>query len=145
MTPPHTFSGRAKIAMYAGVAAIVMAYVAVTTGSRGSQPPSTSSAPMSVDAERSALAHRLLAAAVALGVWVVIDVAVAHYLRSSDATTHYLVRILLGWGLLLALGAMLSAGHHRKLAAIIVFGVTAAFIGLWLAALATRRHAKFTP
>jgi len=145
MTETAAASLAARLGLYAAVAAIVLAYVGVTTGgANNTKPPSAASAVQRVASELGSLTQRLTAAAILVAIWIVVDLAVAAYLRNNDGLTHYLVRVLLGWGMLLALGAMLSAGHQRWLAAAIVFGVTAAFIGLWLAALSTRRRAKAT-
>jgi hypothetical protein len=78
-------------------------------------------------------------AAAAVALWIVVDCLVAVCFRKSDPMTFYLVRVLIGWGSLLALGAALAPGHQRLLAGVIVFTVTGAFVGLWIAALASRR------
>jgi hypothetical protein len=137
----------ASFGLYAAVAAIVLAYVGATAGggSAASQPAATAGAIGSAPADHSALAQRLTTTGIAVALWVLVDLTASLYMKNSEPMTYYLVRVLLGWGMLLALGAMLSAGHQRWLAAAIVFGVTAAFVGLWLAALSTRRRAKAGP
>jgi hypothetical protein len=133
-----------RVALYAGVAVAALAYVAVTTNETKPDAGGTISPSAVREApparSTSDLAWRLSVAAVAVAVWCALDLAIASWLWASDRITFYLVRVLIGWGLLLALGAMLSAGHQRFLAAAIVFGMTAAFVGLWLAALASRRR-----
>jgi hypothetical protein len=133
-----------RFGLYAAVAAIVLAYVgAITEGRSAANPPPAATGANGRDpADHDVLARRLAVAGVAVALWILVDVAAAVYLKNTEPMTYYLVRVLLGWGMLLALGAMLSAGHQRWLAAAIVFGVTAAFVGLWLAALSSRRHAK---
>jgi hypothetical protein len=128
-----------RLGFYAAVAVLVLAYVGLTS------PPPVAKA---VDAgggneavaKARPLASRLGIAAGCLGLWMAVDLAVVGRLMSRDAITVHLVRVLIGWGALLALGAMLSAGNQRLLAAAIVFGVTAAFVGLWIAALASRKQ-----
>ena len=136
---PTSMSGR--IAFYAGVALLVLGYVALTSRDVGlSQEAGARAEEKSGDDARPAkLVQRLAAAAGIVVAWIAIDLFVAIRFRSMDQMVLVLVRILVGWGLLLALGALLSAGHQRLLAAAIVFGVTAAFVALWIGALAARR------
>lgn len=51
---------------------------------------------------------------------------------------HAIMVALLVWGGYLTLGAIRAPGNHAMWRGLIVFGCTLAFLGLWLAALATR-------
>jgi|GEM_PF-2677898 hypothetical protein len=59
--------------------------------------------------------------------------------KTRSLTTWIMVAVLV-WGGLLALGSYLFGGTLPVLRAAIVFGATVAFLGLWLAALAMRKH-----
>jgi hypothetical protein len=142
MTPPSSASIRARLGLYAAVTIIVLAYVGLTTERAAPAASLSSTANREQTVSAAPSIQRFSAAGLAIALWIAVDLAAASYLRGSDSMTHYLVRVLLGWGALLALGAMLSAGQQRWLAAAIVFGMTAAFIGLWLTALSARRRAK---
>ena len=54
--------------------------------------------------------------------------------------TAVIMLAVLGWGILLAIGSFLYGGTLPLVRAGIIFGVTAAFLGLWLAALALRKR-----
>jgi hypothetical protein len=86
------------------------------------------------------LTSRLAKTGAALSAWIIVDAILVGLLRNVTPFIHYLVRVLVGWGMFLALGALIAGGGHRLLAAAIVFGVTAAFLGLWLAALSFRER-----
>jgi len=54
--------------------------------------------------------------------------------------TQWIMLAVLVWGLMLALGTYLFGGNQPGLRAAIVAGCTVGFLGLWLAALASRRR-----
>jgi membrane protein DedA with SNARE-associated domain len=54
-------------------------------------------------------------------------------------TTWIMLAVLL-WGALLALGSYLFGGNHAVQRAVIVFGVTVAFLLMWVGALAMRKR-----
>jgi amino acid transporter len=60
--------------------------------------------------------------------------------RSRMGLTAWIMLAVLGWGILLATGSFLYGGTLPLVRAGIIFGVTVAFLGLWLAALALRRR-----
>jgi amino acid transporter len=60
--------------------------------------------------------------------------------RSRMGLTAWIMLAVLGWGILLAIGSFLYGGTLPLVRAGIIFGVTVAFLGLWLAALALRRR-----
>jgi hypothetical protein len=130
----------ARAALYAAAAALVLGYVALTTGGRTSS--TVADAQVAPDSTSTAAnwTQRVVTASGVTALWIVVDVILAARLANADATTRYLLRALVAWGSLLALGAMLSGGRQPLLAAGIVFGVTAAFVGFWVAALSTRRR-----
>jgi hypothetical protein len=117
-----------RIVFYGGIAAVVLAYVAITSHELGKKPD-----------DWTPLTRRMILAAGACAAWIAIDIFLSSRFKQTDILTSSLVRVLLGWGLLLALGAMLSQRNQQIGAAAIVFGVTAAFLGLWIAALRTRK------
>lgn len=127
-----------RLGFYLGVAALVLLYVAVTTSAGETGTAAARGAATSGGILGSILAKRLTMAAAAVAVWLAVDSLLVRSWRGGDWMIVYLVRVLIGWGALLSLGAMLSAGHQRLLAAAIVFAVTAAFVGLWIGALAKR-------
>ncbi|MEX2173696.1 MAG: hypothetical protein WD872_04995 [Pirellulaceae bacterium] len=59
---------------------------------------------------------------------------------SGHGMTAWIMLAVLAWGALLALGSYLFGGNLPLLRAAIVFGVTVAFLGLWLGALAARKR-----
>lgn len=59
---------------------------------------------------------------------------------SRASLTAWIMLAVLGWGILLAVGSFLYGGTLPLLRAAIVFGVTVAFLGLWLGALAVRKR-----
>jgi len=61
---------------------------------------------------------------------------------SNNNAIRWLMLVILAWGLLLALGTYLFGGNKPLIRALIVAGCTLAFLGLWLAALATRRPSE---
>jgi high-affinity Fe2+/Pb2+ permease len=60
--------------------------------------------------------------------------------QGRAAATRWIMLAVLIWGLLLALGTFLFGGNQPLLRAAIVAGCTLAFLALWAAALAARRH-----
>ncbi len=59
---------------------------------------------------------------------------------TKPSLTTWIMLAVLFWGVLLALGSYLFGGNHAVARAAIVLGVTAAFLGLWLGALASRKR-----
>ena len=55
--------------------------------------------------------------------------------------SHALMAALLVWGGYLAIGAIRAPGSHALWRGLIVFACTLIFLGLWAAALATRKRA----
>jgi hypothetical protein len=59
---------------------------------------------------------------------------------SGPGLTTWIMLGVLAWGALLALGSFLFGGNLPLVRAAIVFGVTVAFLLLWLSALALRQR-----
>lgn len=59
---------------------------------------------------------------------------------SRARLTAWIMLAVLGWGILLAVGSFLYGGTLPLVRAGIIFGVTVAFLGLWMAALAVRKR-----
>jgi hypothetical protein len=132
-----------QILIYVVVSVCLLAYVASISGAFGhfGKPLDDRGAldsPPPLD--WPLLTNRLCKAGAALGVWIILDSILVGLFRPLTPLIHHLVRILVGWGLFLALGVLIGGGSKRLLAAVIVFGVTAAFLGLWLAALSSRER-----
>jgi hypothetical protein len=60
--------------------------------------------------------------------------------ESRVSLTAWIMLAVLGWGILLAIGSFLYGGTLPLVRAAIIFGVTVAFLGLWLGALAMRKR-----
>jgi hypothetical protein len=131
----------ARVGIYLAIALLVLLYVGLTAPLPGTSTATDAAAEQqgaAAAASQSPIRRPAIAAA-AVGLWIVLDLVISSQLSGRDRLTVLLVRVLIGWGALLALGALLSPGNQRLAAALIVFGVTAAFVGFWIAALAVRK------
>ena len=143
-----------SLVLYVGVSAAILLYVIAISAADWMRRPSGEVATESIAAESvdaaaatpsalqrlQSLAPRLATAAGLLCVWIVADLIAARALGRFEPFLHYLIRVLLGWGLFLALGAAIAPGGRRLLAALILMAVTAAFLGFWAIMLSARKR-----
>ena len=61
---------------------------------------------------------------------------------SNNSAIRWLMLVILAWGLLLALGTYIFGGNKPLIRALIVAGVTLAFLGLWTIALAMQKKSQ---